>query len=150
MDREEKVLQEYILYVQHKENFVNRSFEANRFYLILSLVVLAVTVPITLIPFQTGIIFTMLFALIGMVICVMWFLNIRSYKNLLKIKFQNVIERLEDELPVKPYQMESQALKEESHKRGFVFADMQRALSIIIFITFVTILFIELATSWLQ
>ena len=140
MDREEKVLQEYILYVQHKENFVNRTFDANKFYLIITLVMLCVTVPVTLIPFASGVIFAMLFAVIGMGLCVLWIMNINAYKRLLKIKFKSVIEKMEDELPVKPYQLESQALKEDAEKRtGFMFGDMQRVLSIIIFITYIAV-----------
>ena len=134
MDREEKVLQEYILYVQHKENFVNRTFDANKFYLIASLVVLCLSVPISFAPGVN--IFGLLFSVIGMVLCVLWKMNINAYKKLLKIKFQNVIERLEDELPVKPYQMESQALRENKQTKGFMFSDMQTILSFVIFIAF--------------
>lgn len=136
MDREEKVLQEYIQYVQHKEKFVDRTFATNRFYLILILVLLCVTVPTKMIPFSFGITFTMIFSIIGMVVCVLWGMNIASYKKLLKIKFQNVIERLEDELPVKPYQMESQALKEASKKNCCMFGDMQKMLAVIFFLAF--------------
>ena len=71
-----------------------------------------------------------------MVLCVLWKMNINAYKKLLKIKFQNVIERLEDELPVKPYQMESQALRENKQTKGFMFSDMQTILSFVIFIAF--------------
>ncbi|MBR1754382.1 hypothetical protein IJ732_06040 [bacterium] len=134
MDREEKVLQEYILYVQHKENFVNRTFDANKFYLISALVVLCIAVPVVFIPFAN--IFGILFSIIGMVLCILWKMNINAYKRLLKIKFQNVIERLEDELPVKPYQMESEALKEQNQTKGFMFADMQTILSFVIFVAF--------------
>ena len=140
MDREEKVLQEYILYVQHKENFVNRTFDANKFYLIAALVVLCIAVPVVFIPFAN--IFGILFSVIGMVLCILWKMNINAYKRLLKIKFQNVIERLEDELPVKPYQMESQAIREASEQRNIMFADMQKVLSWIIFIAFYNINFI--------
>jgi hypothetical protein len=144
MDREEKVLQEYILYVQHKENFVTRSFSANKFYLITALIVLALTVPVKFIPFSFGFVFTMLFSLIGMLLCVLWIMNNSAYKKMLKIKFQNVIERLEDELPVKPYQMESQAIRESNKKRCILFADMQQALSLLILIAFLTIFVNEL------
>lgn len=134
MDREEKVLQEYILYVQHKENFVNRTFDANKFYLIAALVVLCIAVPVVFIPVAN--IFGILFSIVGMVLCILWKMNINAYKRLLKIKFQNVIERLEDELPVKPYQLESKALKEQNQTKGFMFADMQTILSFVIFVAF--------------
>ena len=140
MDTEEKILQEYILYVQHQENFVNRSFSANRFYLIAVLAVLFVTVPVKLLPFAFGIVFTMLFSLIGILLCILWYLNIDAYKNLLKIKLQNVIEKLEDSLPVKPYQMESAALKEaRDGKKKMIFGDMQKTLAIIIMVAFITV-----------
>lgn len=140
MDTEEKILQEYILYVQHKENFVNRSFSANRFYLIAVLAVLFVTVPVKFLPFAFGIVFTMLFSLIGILLCILWYLNIDAYKNLLKIKLQNVIEKLEDSLPVKPYQMESAALKEAREgKKKMIFGDMQKTLAIIIMVAFITV-----------
>lgn len=137
MDRDEKVLQEYILYVQHKENFVNRTFDANKFYLIAALVVLCIAVPVIFIPIAN--IFGLIFSVIGMVLCILWKMNINAYRRLLKIKFQNVIERLEDELPVKPYQMESQALKEQNQTKGFMFADMQTVLSFVIFVAFAAI-----------
>ena len=140
MDREEKVLQEYILYVQHKENFVNRTFQTNRFYLITSLVVLTISSILSVIQVAPIMMFTVLFAMIGIVLCVLWIMNNNSYKRLLKIKFQNVIERLEDELPVKPYQMESTVLREENKKKKIFFADMQKVLSVMIFVTYMVII----------
>lgn len=143
MNREDQVLQEYILYVQHKEKFVDRSFSTNRFYMILALIVLAATVPVKFIPFSFGIVFTMLFSIIGMIVCVLWVMNNAAYKKLLKIKFRNVIEKLEDELPVKPYQMESEAIREASKDKVSVFADLQQVLSWLIFVAFLTILINE-------
>jgi len=144
MNREEKILQEYILYVQHKENFVNRSFATNKFYLIMTLVVLAILVPVIFIPFPFGIVLAMLFAIIGMLLCILWQMNIASYKKLLKVKLHNVIEKVEEELPVQPYKMESQALRESKQTRGIMFADIQTALAIMILITFATIFINEL------
>jgi len=140
MDREEKVLQEYILYVQHKENFVNRTFATNKFYLIISLIVLALSAFLSIIPMVPIVMFTILFSMIGMVLCVLWIMNNNSYKKLLKVKFQSVIERLEDELPVKPYQMESTVLREENKKKKIFFADMQKVLSVMIFVTYMVII----------
>ena len=139
MSKEETILQEYILYVQHKENFVERSFAANRFYLVVSLLLLIIMVSTAFIPFGSSIIFTSLFCFVGIALCILWLMNIDSYKKLLKIKFQNVIERLEDELPVKPYQMEAQALREAAAKKNIVFAEMQKILAFASLLTFLTV-----------
>lgn len=145
MDTEEKVLQEYIVYAQHKEKFVERSFNNNKFYLVVNLAVLFFTVPMKFIPFSFGVMFTTLFSFIGILLCILWYINIDSYELLLKIKLKDVLEKLEDNLPVKPYQMEHEAIQNaRKNKKNFLFVDIQKSLSIVLLIAFIAIFLNEL------
>ena len=40
MDRDDMILQEYKLYTEQKENFIDRNFRTNRFYMVSFLVVI--------------------------------------------------------------------------------------------------------------
>jgi hypothetical protein len=47
--------------------------------------------------------------LLGMIICIVWFKVLRLYRNLLRAKF-NVIQRIEQKLPLAPYEAEWEVL----------------------------------------
>lgn len=137
MSEQELIFQQYKLYSEQKESFISRSFKINRFYLCLVIILLV------LLPFTKGLIFaysiplSAFIALVGMSCSVLWWMNMDSYNMLIKIKFANVLEKMEESLPKQPYADEYKGIKEfRENKKMFLFSDMQKTFAVVIFITF--------------
>lgn len=56
-----------------------------------------------------------LLSLMGIIICILWFLLLKTYKNLNKVKFE-IIHKLEEELPLNLMQYEWDQLCKNRHK----------------------------------
>lgn len=125
------VLEQYRIYSDSKEKFIDRQFTTNKFFLIANVIVL-VTIYIlsTLTPqFQPVIILSV----IGLIMSLMWWLNIDSYQTLIKVKYANVIEYLETKLPEQPFHKEFIDYQQVKKKNNFViFGDFQKTLAVLI------------------
>ena len=137
MDTQETILEQYKGYIEQKEKFVDRSFMTNKFYLGFLFVIIIAMFLTREYSFAFGITSTMVLTLVGMLICVMWWINVDAYNFLIKIKFGEVIEKLEDQLPVHPYKMEINAINDRrKNKKEFIFSDIQKSLAILVFVLF--------------
>lgn len=137
MNTEEIIFQQYKLYSEQKEEFINRSFTTNKFYLFLILALLVTMFLTKGMTFVYGMSSSMIFSGAGMAICALWFMNVDSYNFLIKIKFAKVLDEIEKQLPVQPYTQEFEAIKDyKKDKREFLFADIQKALAIFVFLMF--------------
>lgn len=137
MDKEEIIFQQYKLYSQQKEEFINRSFMTNKFYLALIIILLVVMFLTKSYTFVYGMTSSLIFSGAGMAICSLWYMNVDSYNFLIKIKFSKVLDEIEKQLPVKPYTDEFEAIKDyKKNKREFMFADIQKLLAIFVFLMF--------------
>ena len=125
------ILEQYRIYSDAKERFIERQFATNRFYLVLNLIILITTyVLAALIPQYEPII---VLTLIGVAISVMWWMNIDSYQMLIKVKYAKVLEYLETRLPEQPYHKEYVDYTQMKKKNGvIVFGDFQKILSVLI------------------
>ena len=65
MDRDEMIFQEYKLYSEQKENFIDRNFKTNRFYMISLFVILLGMIYTGNVVFLSKISATLVFALLG-------------------------------------------------------------------------------------
>ncbi len=147
MNNDEKyiILEQYRIYSDAKEAFTTRNFQTNRFYLVITLVLFLLlyifhALTPSLMPIIVG-------SVVGMSICIMWWLNLDSYQFLIKVKFANVLEKIEEKLPVSPYKDEFLAFTQvKKDKKAIIFADFQKLLTIILFILFV-IIFSNVATQ---
>ena len=83
------------------------------------------------IVFMEKITATLLFSLIGISVCALWWMNVDSYNTLIKIKFANVLERIEEKFPVKPFTDEYKGIEEFRNKKIFVFSDIQKIVAVI-------------------
>ena len=95
-DKDEKylILEQYRIYSDAKEKFVERQFATNRFYMVLNLAVLITAyVLATLTPQYHPVI---VLSIIGLSISLMWWMNIDTYQTLIKVKYANVLEYLEN------------------------------------------------------
>ena len=131
------IMQQYKLYTEQKESFIKRSFSVNRFYMVLVIVLLLLVNLTKNVAFVYSLSLPFIFSIIGIGICILWWINMDSYNFLIKIKFAKVIEELEKQLPVNPYTMEHNAINElRENKKGFLFSDMQKLFATIMFIAF--------------
>ena len=131
MDRDELIFQEYKLYAEQKENFIDRNFRTNRFYKVSFVAIILAMVYTGNIVFMEKITATLLFSLIGISVCALWWMNVDSYNTLIKIKFANVLERIEEKFPVKPFTDEYKGIEEFRNKKIFVFSDIQKIVAVI-------------------
>lgn len=77
----------------------------------------------------------------------LWYLNQDSYSFLIKIKYANVLEEIENRLPIAPNQMEHAILNENLKKRHafvFLFNDIQKFMAVILFLLFLTYFLIDI------
>ena len=94
------ILEQYKIYVQSAENVSSRRIATSRYLLTLSAALLAVY-GIQLPDLNQGY-WTLTVPVTGMIVSVLWYHLIRSYRNLNDIKFQ-IIQDLEEYLPVALY-----------------------------------------------
>lgn len=129
MDREELIFQEYKTYCEQKENFIDRNFKTNRFYMVSVFVLIVALIYTGNIVFLNKISATLVFALLGMSVSALWWMNVDSYNTLIKIKYANVIEKIEEKFPVKPFTDEYQGIDEYRGKKVFMFSDIQKLIA---------------------
>ena len=155
MDRDELIFQEYKMYAEQKENFIDRNFRTNRFYMISFVAIIFAMIFTGNVVFMSKISATLIFSLIGIFICALWWMNVDAYNVLIKIKYANVIEKIEEKLPVKPFTDEYKGIEEFRNKKVFVFSDIQKVIAIIgalfffaVFVSEVTPIFASIAEKF--
>ncbi len=145
MDRDYIVFQEYKMYTDQKENFIERNFKTNRFYM------LAVIGLILIMIYTNNIIFlhkcsaTLIFAFFGIAVSSLWWMNVDSYNTLIRIKYANVIEKIEEKLPIRPFTDERKEIENYRNKKIFLFSDIQKFISIVATLFFFAIMVSEIS-----
>lgn len=130
MDRDELIFQEYKMYAEQKENFIDRNFKTNKFYMVSFVAIILMMIYTSNIVFMERISATLLFSLLGISVCALWWMNVDSYNMLIKIKFANVLEAIEEKLPVKPFTDEYKGIEEFRNKKVFMFSDIQKIIAV--------------------
>lgn len=131
MDREQLIFEEYKLYAEQKENFIDRNFKTNKFYMTAFVVVILAMIFTGNVVFMNKISSALIFSFVGISVCALWWMNVDSYNTLVKIKFANVIEAIEEKLPVKPFTEEYKRIQEFRDKKVFMFSDIQKFIAVI-------------------
>ena len=131
MDRDELIFQEYKLYAEQKENFIDRNFRTNRFYMISFVAIIFAMIFTGNVVFMSFLSATLVFSLIGISVCALWWMNVDAYNTLIKIKFANVLEVIEEKLPVKPFTDEYKGIEEFRNNKVFMFSDIQKLIAVI-------------------
>jgi hypothetical protein len=144
MDRDDIILQEYKLYTEQKENFIDRNFRTNRFYMIAVVVIVFSMIYTGNVIFLHKISATLLFSFLGIAASALWWMNVDSYNTLIKIKYSNVIETIEEKMPVKPFSDEYKGIEEFRKKKVFMFSDIQKTIAAIMALFFFAVCVSEL------
>ena len=135
MEYQEILVKEYIAYLESKDRFIERSFMINRFYMVL---VLLLTIAMFWFAEQTSGFSPLVgaCAIAGMIMSIMWVLNQDAYAYLIKIKLADVIEKMEQHLPIQPHVLEYEAIKAKQSKKRVMFVDVQKSIAFLSFIMF--------------
>lgn len=145
MDRDELIFDEYKLYSKQKENFIDRNFKTNKFYMASVFVIVIAMIYTGNIIFLKTISATLVFAIMGISISTLWWMNVDSYNTLIKIKYANVIEKIEEKFPVKPFTDEYQGIDEYRNNKVFMFSDIQKLIASIFALFFFAVCVSELS-----
>ena len=149
MDDRAIILEEYRIYTDTKEKFIDRQFRTNNFYLVLNLVILTLLSLFSAftpqyMPIVVG-------SIIGASSTLMWWMNIDSYQMLIKVKYSKVLEYLETKLPEQPCQKEYIEYMDMKKKDNLiVFGDFQKILALIIACVYFIIITYNIASMILN
>ena len=107
----EHLLEQYKLYVEMADRVSSRRAQTNRFYISLLSILLALLSIVAGIGAFSRILNIILLAvaILGILLCVLWWINIRSYRQLNSAKFQ-IIHEMEQHLPIAAYDKEWELL----------------------------------------
>ena len=126
-----------------KESFINRSFLVNRFFMLIT-AVLFFGLIITKMIILNGYFLLLGIELFGIASCIMWISNQDAYSTIIKIKYNAVIERLEEDLPKAPNRDEYKELTDKrSKKRVILVKDIQKWFAVLLMLIFFANLLID-------
>ena len=130
------LLEQYRIYNEAKDRFIDRTFLTNRFFIVMAAIFfMALLLLKTLIPGA----FELLLGLeiFGIAVCIMWVSNQDAYSSIIKIKYNTVIENIEGSLPFSPNKSEYEKLTELRGNRKIVLVkDIQKWFAIILMLLF--------------
>ncbi len=147
MDEKHLILEQYRIYNEMKERFIDRSFMVNRFFMILAAI------------FLFSLIFAKMFTphqyflllgleIFGIASCIMWISNQDAYASIIKIKYNSVIEKLEEDLPKAPNRDEYRELTDRrSKKRIILVKDIQKWFAILLMFVFLANTLVDIANA---
>lgn len=137
-DDRQLILEQYRIYSDAKEKFIDRQFSTNKFYLVLNLIFLLTMVFLT--SFFPQNLPVIVLSIIGIAVTFMWWMNIDSYQMLIKVKYAKVLEYLETKLPEQPYHKEFVDYSEmKKQKNIIVFGDFQKSLTFVIMLVYIVL-----------
>lgn len=125
----------YKAHLLSKDTFTNRFFMLNKFYL--SVVIVLVSAGMFFSVEEKQLVVSSI-AVIGSAVSILWWLNQDAYNIQIKIKYRNILNKIEDELQLlTPLQDEFAAFQNELHKKKmFIFPDTLKFFSIAMFFVF--------------
>lgn len=150
MDEKNLILEQYRIYNEMKESFINRSFMINRFYMIFTAVFLfGLIFAKMLVPTQYFLLLGL--DIFGIAVCIMWISNQDAYSSIIKIKYNSVIEKLEEDLPKAPNKEEYKELTDRrAHKKVILVKDIQKWFAIFLMLVFLGNTLIDIVNSILS
>lgn len=137
----EILLEQYKLYVQMADNVSNRRAQTNSFYISIITGLLAI-LSFALDKFSSTIQFIVLLAvgLLGVLLEIVWYINITSYKNLNSGKFK-VIHEMEKMLPYACFDREWELLGRGKNKSSyFSLTRVERLIPFLLMVPFVILI----------
>jgi hypothetical protein len=142
-DSSDQLLEQYKLYVEMADRVSSRRIDANKFYISLLTALIALLSLVNISMEFTRAVFAAV-AILGIILCTVWLINIRSYKQLNSLKFQ-VIHEMEKQLPFACYAREWQILKQNpAGKKYLRTSHVEQYIPLILLIPYIVLLFYAL------
>lgn len=136
---QDHLLEQYKLYVQMADNVSERRDRSNAFYLTLLsglLVIVSAIVSIWGADSVTASLMIGVIGIVGIFLCIIWFFNIRSYRQLNGGKFR-VIHLIERQLPFACYDEEWEVLgRSEDRRKYWPFTHVEKWVPVIMAIPY--------------
>lgn len=131
----ETLFDQYKLYVEMANEISKRRHQTNTFYISLSstLITLFSLISVKIVSINSKLI--CIIPVLGIIICIIWFTHIKSYKKLNRAKFK-VINSIEDYLPYKGFSEEWDILKKDKYKK---LTDIERYVPLILIFPYLII-----------
>ena len=153
MDKE-LLFQQYKLYCEMKEGFVNRNFATNKFYLSIIIILFVIIFFTRDVSFPYAISANLIMAAIGMAVSFFWWSNADSYNIMIRVKLKHVIDEMEKQLPMPAHLLEMKNYANyKKQNKLIVFSDMQKGCAIVMMLLFFVIFLFEVAyplVAWLR
>jgi hypothetical protein len=121
---QDHLLEQYKLYVEMMDRTTARRNQANGFYTSLLsglLAIIAIATNKDIAQFQSVKFQAVAFlaiSILGILLCIVWYINVQSYKQLNSSKFKVIFE-LEKQLPLACYSKEWEFLKNDNRYKGY-------------------------------
>lgn len=140
------LFEQYKLYCQMKEGFVDRNFMTNKFYLCVVIAIFVIMFFTRTITFDYNISANLIMSILGMAVAFFWWSNADAYNIMIKVKLKHVIDEMEKQLPMAAHLVEMKnfaAYKKEN--KVVIFSDMQKGVAISMILIFFIIFLLEVA-----
>ena len=111
----EHLLEQYKLYVEMADRVSERRMQTNKFYISLLSGLLALFPILVSVGTSKQTVILIILPLLGIALCILWYINILSYRQLNSGKFK-VIHEIEQYLPFPCYDKEWELLGEKRKK----------------------------------
>lgn len=145
MDNKQELMELYKEFIYTKENFVNRSFATNKFYIIAIAICFIVLGALKEYFGADGSLTVVAVALAGAAFSLLLWSNQDAYSYLLRIKFSAVIDKMEENFCFKPCVEEKNAIIEDKkRKRNYVFSNIQKVFALATMTIFIIAFFYDL------
>ncbi len=141
----ELLFNQYKLYYEMKERFVDRNFTTNKYYIVIVILIFVVMFFTRDIKFDYQISANLIMSILGMAISFFWWSNVDVYNIMIKIKMKNVIDEMEKQLPLPIHLIEMKEFsKYKKQNKMVIFSDMQKGIAICMFLMFFIIFLIQM------
>jgi hypothetical protein len=134
------LLEQYKIYIEMMDRVTSRRLQTSSIYISLLsalLALLAITNNKELFDGSQKIVLFSI-SLLGLVICFLWNINVRSYKQLNSLKFK-VIHEMESYLPFPCYDREWQILKEDKTKKYIRLANIEQYIPLVLALPYLSL-----------
>ena len=145
---QDHLIEQYKIYVEMADRISSRRFQTNRFYVTLLSGLLALLSLVVNINAFSSVLYVVFVAvgILGIALCILWYVNIYSYRQLNSGKFQ-VIHEMEQHLPFPAYEREWEILREG--KEGKKYRRLSKVEQYVAFILAVPYLILLIYSSYM-
>lgn len=143
------LIQQYRVYIESKDRFVERNFQTNKFFLVFITLLFMILCFIneSLAYNMTS---TIVFAGIGIGVSFLWWANTEAYEYLINVKYNKVINKIEELLPFQAYSLEKEGLNDirqgklKLHLSKISYSEVQKVMAIGSFFLFFIMVIIDI------